>query len=103
VETVARDVRRAGLRLGFGGVGRPSDASLPIQPDLVYPQYPRLGATAAWLARSFYSGLTSREIPGAVSELRARLDYWFAQPSGILENQAARLAAKLGQIRENRS
>ena len=66
VVDLAAKVRDAGLRFGFGGVGRPEDQTLFVPPDLVYAQYPRLGATAAWVARSFYHGIEPHQIPDAV-------------------------------------
>jgi 2-keto-3-deoxy-L-rhamnonate aldolase RhmA len=92
---VAAAVRDAGLRFGFGGVGRAGDETLPVAPDLVYAQYPLLNATTAWLARSFYRGIEPGQIPEAVRQLRERLAYWFAQPREVLERQCAALTDKL--------
>ena len=76
-------------------LGRACDDALPIPSDLVYAQYPRLGATAAWLARSFYNGLLPHQIPAAILELRNRLAWWSQQPPSALEAQRASLAAAL--------
>jgi len=51
LDGLAREVLAANLALSVGGVARHDDTSLPISPDLVYAQFPRLGATGAWLAR----------------------------------------------------
>jgi citrate lyase beta subunit len=93
--SISRHTRDAGLPFGFGGLGRACDDTLPIPSDAVYGQYPRLGATAAWLARSFYTGLAPHQIPDAVGRLRDRLAWWFMQPPDVLEAQRKRLAAKL--------
>jgi hypothetical protein len=64
IPAIAEHVRAAGLRFGFGGVARADDRTLPVAPDLIYSQYPLLGATAAWLARSFFRdiGHSNRDI-----------------------------------------
>ena len=95
IDSVARHTLDAGLRFGFGGVGRAGDESLPIPSDLVLAQYPRLGATAAWLARSFYKGLAPHQIPEAVRTVRARLAWWSAQQPHQLDAQRDRLSAAL--------
>jgi len=53
IEHVADCVREAGVRLGIGGIGRAGDDRLPIASELIYAQYPRLGATAALISRVF--------------------------------------------------
>jgi hypothetical protein len=99
IVSISRHTRDAGLRFGLGGLGRACDDTLPIPSDLVYTQYPRLGATAAWLARSFYTGLAPHEIPGAVRKLRDRLAWWSQQPPPVLEAQRDRLTAALRSLR----
>lgn len=49
----AAAVRASGVPLSIGGVAPPGQRGLPIDPALVLAQYPRLGATGAWLSRSF--------------------------------------------------
>jgi 2-keto-3-deoxy-L-rhamnonate aldolase RhmA len=100
--SIARHTRDAGLPFGFGGLGRAGDGTLPIASDLVYAQYPRLGATAAWLARSFYTGLAPHGIPAAVRELRDRLAWWSTQPDSILQARREHLAAALRTLPERR-
>jgi hypothetical protein len=56
LDALAGEVRRADLPLAVGGIARAHDPSLPVSPDLVYAQFPRLGATGAWLGRSFFGG-----------------------------------------------
>jgi len=92
---IAECVRGAGLRFGFGGLARVDDVSLPVHPDLVIAQYSRLGASSAWLARSFFRGITAREVGPAVHALRERLRYWAAQPPSVLISQRDRLAAAI--------
>ncbi len=68
------------LRFGFGTLGRAEDTSLPIPADLVYAQYPRLGASSARLFRHFL-GDRPREIDfeREVTRLRSRLSHWAEQ------------------------
>lgn len=89
---MAARVRDAGLRFGFGGIARVDDQELPVPPDLVYAQYPRLGATAAWVSRSFYRGLAVQEIPRAVDAFRQRMAMWFRQPVHVLCGKRDELA-----------
>ena len=82
---IARVVRDAGLEFGFGGLGRPGDTALPVPPELVYAQYPRLAARSAWIARSFFSTATRPlDIGAEIARVRAELDHWFAQPPAVL-------------------
>jgi len=66
----------------LGGLARVDDAALPIPPDLVCAQYPRLDATGAWLARSFVGPSAGRDsdcnagFAAAVAALRRRLTHW---------------------------
>ncbi|MFI5118950.1 MAG: aldolase/citrate lyase family protein [Thermoanaerobaculia bacterium] len=99
---IADRVREAGLRFGFGGLARVDDATLPVPPDLVCAQYPRLGATSAWLSRSFFHGLGPGGIAPAVHALRERLDHWKRQPASALLEQREELALVLRRIGEGR-
>lgn len=77
VAAVASSVRDAGLPFGIGGIGRIDDDTLPIAPDLVYAQYPRLGATAALISRTFIRrGDDSAQLSEDVAASRERLAYW---------------------------
>jgi hypothetical protein len=100
---VAERVRGAGKHFGFGGLARIDDTTLPVAPDLVYAQYPRLGATSAWLSRSFFRGIAPGEIACAVVGLRGRLAYWACQPPSAWEGRRACLAALLQRLAEPQS
>jgi hypothetical protein len=90
--SISNTVLDAGLRFGFGGVGRPADRSLPIPAELVISQYPRLGATAAWVAQSFFRNSNGgKGFESDLAELRASLRYWFSQPPELLDHQHAEL------------
>jgi hypothetical protein len=102
--TISRVVRDAGIRFGFGGVGRPADRGLPVPADLVIAQYPRLGATSAWIARSFFrDGNDPAALGPEVAALRRAISHWFAQPAEALDAAHAelrRLAAGLAAERD---
>lgn len=93
IDMLAAEVLRKGLPLAIGGVGRVGDTTVPVPPDLVYAQYPRLGATGAWLARSFINAVPS---PGGLNDailaLRNRLNEWAASPLEDLERARRELA-----------
>ena len=93
VEMVASEVRSHGLPLSIGGVGRVGDDSLPVPVDLVLAQYPRLGATGAWLSRSFCRAAAGVEFATAVAELRARLTEWSDVSPRALARACAELAS----------
>lgn len=82
---IAQIVRSSGKRFSFGGLGRYDDTTLPLNPDLLYAQYPRLGATGAWLSRSFFrdppENWTMKE---GVKSLRSRLSFWASQSENRL-------------------
>lgn len=97
--SISHTVREAGLRFGFGGVGRPTDRSLPIPAELVISQYPRLGATSAWIARSFFAGSNEpTAFESDLAELRACIRHWFSQSPEILNHQHAELRRLASQL-----
>ncbi len=93
IDMLAAEVLRKGLPLAIGGVGRVGDTSMPVPTDLVYAQYPRLGATGAWLARSFAKTVLSPgDFQPAILALRKRLNEWAAASPDDLERSRAELA-----------
>jgi hypothetical protein len=95
VDMLAAEVLRKELPLAIGGVGRMGDATMPVPADLVYAQYPRLGATGAWLSRSFVNTLLSPDdFQPAILALRHRLNEWAAAPAEDLEYARAELARR---------
>ncbi len=86
VRQIAREAHRAGTRLGIGGIGRVDDQTLPVAPDLVYAQYPRLGATAALVSRAFIRpDVSAAQLRLDVERCRARLADWFCGPTAALQ------------------
>lgn len=77
IARVSAGVRDAGLPFGVGGIGRVDDTTLPIAPDLIYAQYPRLGATAALVSRAFMRpDGDARQLQADVARSRARFAHW---------------------------
>jgi citrate lyase beta subunit len=77
MDAVASEVHRAKLPFSVGGVARVDDVSLPVSPDLILAQYARLGATGAWISRSFFEQVPSDwDFGAAVSSVRRRLSEW---------------------------
>ena len=91
LDALAAEVHAAGLALSLGGVARAGDTSLPISPDLVFAQYPRLGARGAWLSRAFGASRDG-DLAAAVAALRRRLTHWALASPQELENARAALA-----------
>src|SRR5258708_24617480 len=75
LDALAGEVRRAGLPLAVRGGARADDSSLPVSPDLVYPQFPRLGATGAWLGRAFFPAVPPQwNLRPAITKNRPRTE-----------------------------
>ncbi len=77
LDTIADKVRSAGIPFGFGGVARPERRDLPTSPDLLLARYAQLGATRAWIARSFTNdGLQPNQLAEALARLQQRYADW---------------------------
>lgn len=88
---ISASVRGAGLPFGFGRVGRADDRSLPVDPDLIFAQYPRLIADRAFVSRFFLMpDPDSIDLTAAVAGFRRRMNEWGRADSDTLER--ARLA-----------
>ena len=96
LERVAQVVAAAGLRFGVGGIGRAADTGLPIAPDLIYAQYPRLGATGALISRSFL--VTDCDVVAEVRRARERLAWWAERPRSELDAAARELGDALSLV-----
>ncbi len=71
LEEACATLAAAGFPFAVGGIGRALDASLPIPSELVYAQYPRLGATGALVSRVFFKDLPQEQF-AAGSDPRPR-------------------------------
>jgi len=100
IDMLAAEVGRCRLPLAIGGVGCVGDQRMPISTDLVYAQYPRLGATGAWVARSFMRSVVSPDFADAIRALRSRLSEWAAASPQELESARAELARAAARWRE---
>jgi hypothetical protein len=94
IDAACAELRRTGRPFSLGGIGRTGDAGLPIPPDLVHAQFPRLGATGALMARGFTSGLGAGDLAPAVSSLREALSAWAGRDGAALEAARAELARR---------
>jgi hypothetical protein len=103
MESLARTVTSCGIRFGFGGVGRCDDETLPVPSSLIYPQYARLGASSAIIARSFYrsadKAFDDQQFIEALGQARASLARWAREPPEVLDQARQRLERHLGQER----
>lgn len=98
LDMMADIVSAAEIPFGFAGIGRVNDSRLPIPGDLIYAQYPRLGATRALVSRVFYSpDFRALDLTHEVSAARAMLDQW--QQAGA-DEQAAALALLRTKVTE---
>jgi len=86
-----------GRAFGVGGLAQWNVPGLPVPPDLVIAQYPRLGARAAWLARSFLTSVGPDGLTPAVERLRARLDHWAMQDRSTLDSARQALEDAIGR------
>ncbi len=99
---ISKAVRDAGLPFGFGRVGRADDRGLPVDPDLVYAQYPRLKADRAFVSRYFLMPDPERiDLGAAVARFRRRMNEWeHADPDRLEGARLALLeAARRAQVR----
>jgi hypothetical protein len=93
IDLLAAEVHRKGLPFGVGGIGRVGDQGMPIPTELVHAQYPRLGATSAWLSRSFIKGWDQRgNLTQDVRAVRERLTQWSSAAPEIREKAREDLA-----------
>jgi hypothetical protein len=90
-------ILEAGVRLGVGGLGRAGDNDLPVPADLVYAQYPRLGAGAALISRAFFRGAAPVDMTREIGRLRENLDHMNALPMAALEKERDRLREVIGE------
>lgn len=103
LDAVAREVRAAGVAFSVGGVARPDDQSLPVAPDLVLAQFPRLEATGAWISRSFFRDMPPGwDLRTAIASVRRRLTEWASASPEALERARRQLAERAREIASGR-
>lgn len=97
-DRVSACVRTAGVRFGIGGIGRAGDDSLPIPSDLLYAQYPRLGASAALISRTFLAGAGEEiDLSHEVARSRELIAHWAASDQLELRRARRMFRAALAQ------
>ena len=94
MEGICAALRADGRPFSVGGVARAGDRAMPVPSELVYAQYPRLGATGGWITRAFLNGLGADELPAAVATLRHQLSDWAARDGEALGRARAELARR---------
>ena len=96
LDMLAQIMSETTIPFGFAGIGRVNDARLPIPSDLIYAQYPRLGATRALVSRVFYSpDFRSLDLTAEVHAARAALNRWHTASQ---EDQQAALIALRSKV-----
>ena len=100
MDGICAAMRRDGRPFSVGGVARAGDAGMPIPSELVYAQYPRLGATGGLMTRAFVKDLPLADLPAAVATLRQRLSAWAAEDSDAWEAARAELERRAIAWRE---
>ena len=86
MDMLSDTIRGAGIAFGFGGVARRDDKKLPIDPNLIYSQYPRLGADRALITRAYVGPDSSRlDLNAELQITRQALDEWAWRPVRDLE------------------
>lgn len=102
LEDACATLAAAAFPFAVGGIGRALDTSLPIPSELVYAQYPRLGATGALLSRVFCTGLQHTQFVPEVARARARLSYWSQQSAATLHAAREELRTLVATNRASR-
>ncbi len=93
LDMLAQIMSETTIPFGFAGIGRVNDARLPIPSDLIYAQYPRLGATRALVSRVFYSpDFHNLDLTAEVHAARAALNRWHTASQA--DQQAALIALR---------
>ena len=99
IEHLTGILRRSGRPFGFGGVARLSATDLPVDPVSVLAEQVRLGASRAWLGRTFRDPFEGERAPGAwdreVMSLRDEIRRWEQAAVVELETNRVRLARQV--------
>jgi 2-keto-3-deoxy-L-rhamnonate aldolase RhmA len=99
MERISAAVRGAGLRFGFGGIGRAGEADLPIPADLIYAQYARLGGRAALISRAFLAAdADAVDLRREIGRARARLEWWNHRPKREIDEATDSLTERVRAV-----
>lgn len=92
-------IRSSGKTLFIGGVAPPDFRHLPVDPSLVLAQYPRLSASGAWIARSFFeANAKGPEIACGIKKIRSALNEFAVLTPERLEEFRSALEAKSTEL-----
>jgi hypothetical protein len=104
IDHLAAIPRRAGVPFGFGGVARLSAVHLPVEPAVVLGEQVRLGATRAWLGRTFRGDLersrAEGELGAEVKRIRDAVARWEGASAEAFQANRERLAVQVVQWKE---
>ena len=78
LDRIASVAAQRHIRFGFGAVAGRGCGALPIDPEIVISEQARLGASVAWLGRSYGSGcekLNRSELVNEVRWIRNRFEH----------------------------
>lgn len=102
VERICKEIKKAKIPYGFGGIGRIGGGQLPA--DHILGEHIRLGSSAVILSRSFCD-LRTASISDAkaifssgVHELQERMKIWAAADEAALEANRQQLCREVEQI-----
>jgi hypothetical protein len=80
IDRLTTVLRGAGIPFGFGGIARLSRQGLPVNPERILAEQVRVGATRAWLGRTFRGEMERTRAPGElaaeVTAIRRAVDRW---------------------------
>lgn len=92
MDAVCKRVLESNISLTLGGIAPPQASNLPVDPQLVHAQYPRLGATGAWVARSLFNEEFSLlELHISINQIRNSLTECSLLSAGELEQKRQEL------------
>jgi citrate lyase beta subunit len=95
---IAGAVHGEGLRLCIGGIGRACDATQPVPSDVIYSQYPRLGASGALVSRAFFGqNPDSIDVAAEVRACRQRMAHWYGCDDAALDTARSQFIQAVGE------
>lgn len=96
VDRISRDVRRQGLKFGFGGIARMDEGLLPGRDVLA--EHLRLGSSSVILSRTFHRHEEGAGFEAEVAQLRLAEAQLAARKPAQVESDARRIRAAIRAI-----
>ncbi len=104
LDRMADIAHAADMPFGFGGVARPIDLTLPIDPQLIYSQLARLGANRTLISRSFTNTMgPEHNFTDEVAATRKALTAWHKAGNAEQELARARIARLVSRLSAKRA